>query len=183
MSNVDRVDEGWIELSSGNAFTFQNVKPEQIQIEDIAHALGNLCRFGGHSHKFYSVAEHSVLLSRFIWYERGTKDALLALLHDASEAYLVDMPRPIKHDLPQYKTLEAKIEQAILNKFGFKYPLPVWMKEYDNRMLATEKKQTMLNNKYPWVTDNLEVLDIELEFWTPDVAKIKFLERFKALTQ
>lgn len=92
---------------------------EMICIEDIAHALSNQCRFGGHLPVFYSVAQHSIIMSD----KMHESHKLAALLHDASEAYLLDIPRPIKKGLSNYKEIEDKLMTAIAAKFGFEYPL------------------------------------------------------------
>lgn len=102
-------------------------RPEMICIEDIAHSLSHQCRFGGHLPDFYSVAQHSVSVSQIV----EESDRLAALLHDASEAYLVDMPSPIKKGLPNYKMLESNLMKVIARKFGFEYPLTYKVKEAD----------------------------------------------------
>ena len=98
----------WIQTHSGIAFDLLKPTPDMIVIDDIAHALSNLCRFTGHS-KFYSVAQHSRLASFMV----SEQFALQALMHDASEAYLTDISAPLKA-LPcmaEYKKLEAKLEE------------------------------------------------------------------------
>ncbi len=115
--------------------------PETIKIEDIAHSLARQCRFGGHLPNFYSVAQHS-LNCAYITDNKELK--LAALLHDASEAYLLDIPRPIKSGLTNYKEIEDKLMMVIANKFGFEYPLPVEVKKVDEIMLETEWYALML---------------------------------------
>ncbi|MFZ4569712.1 MAG: phosphohydrolase [Bacteroidales bacterium] len=137
---------------------------EMIDIEDIAHALSNLCRFGGHLPEFYSVAQHSVLCSDII----TTRNKLAALMHDASEAYLIDVPRPIKHRLTNYKEIEDKLMILIAQKFGFLYPLHHTVKYMDEQMLKAEWNQLMLGKK---IVDNFKC-------WSPGYAKERFLERF-----
>lgn len=100
----------WIQTATGGQFWPMDPQPDEIDINDIAHALAMLCRFGGHCLRFYSVAEHSVLLSHAV----PPEHALWALLHDATEGYLVDMPRPIKAFLPGYKEAEAGIVRAVI---------------------------------------------------------------------
>lgn len=110
-------------------------KPEMFVIEDIAHALSMIPRWGGHSPWFLSVAEHS----RVVAYE--TKgDKLEALLHDASEAYLMDLPRPIKRNMPEYKAIEDGVMKVIAEKFGFQYPLSEETKLADKNRLEAEWK-------------------------------------------
>jgi hypothetical protein len=103
----------YIETASGKLYHFLNPQPDEIDIEDIALALANKCRFGGHT-DFYSVAEHSVLVALRL--PPGLQ--LAGLLHDASEAYLGDIPSPIKDELPDYRALENINQSAIEYKFG-----------------------------------------------------------------
>lgn len=114
---------------------------EMICIEDIAHALTYQCRFGGHLTKFYSVAQHSLNCSYLI---NDDKNKLAALLHDASEAYLLDIPSPIKKGLSNYKYIEDKLMAVIAEKFGFDYPLHDEVKESDKIMLELEWDCLML---------------------------------------
>ena len=108
--------------------------PDMICIEDIAHGLSNVCRFAGQIPEFYSVAHHSVLV-----HNRVQKEfRLQALLHDASEAYLGDMPSPIKRKLPAYKNVEKKLMKVIADKFGFDHKLHYSVKEADKNVLEME---------------------------------------------
>lgn len=88
-------DNSWIQTFSGRQFFPLEPRVEDVCIEDIAHGLSNLCRYAGHCECFYSVAQHCLLVSRVVPREH----ALRGLLHDASEAYLIDVPRPIKHSI------------------------------------------------------------------------------------
>lgn len=106
--------ETWIETRSGIKVDVQDPKPEQFDIKDIAYALSNTCRFNGHSAGFYSVAEHSVAVALRL----PTHLRLAGLLHDATEAYLGDIPSPIKQFLPDYKAIEARFETALAEKFA-----------------------------------------------------------------
>lgn len=115
-------------------------KLEMICIEDIAHSLSNQCRFAGHLPTFYSVAQHSVLCCLAV----DTPYKLQALLHDASEAYLVDIPRPIKPRLDNYYDIEHKLMMLIAEKYGFSYPLEDPVKAIDHKMLVFEWEHLML---------------------------------------
>jgi hypothetical protein len=110
---------GNIETASGMRYDFENPKPETILLEDIAHALSNVCRFAGHIRRFNSVAEHSVLVSRIV--EVTTNDAYwsaVALLHDGHEAYIWDAPSPVKPLLGDtFKRLGRIADEAIAAKF------------------------------------------------------------------
>lgn len=117
--------------------------PEMICIEDIAHSLSMQCRFGGHLPRFYSVAQHSLYCSYLVDDE---KLKLAALLHDASEAYLLDIPKPIKGGLSNYKEIEDNLMRLIADKFGFEYPLHPDIKRADEQMLEAEWYHLMLGN-------------------------------------
>lgn len=123
--------------------------PEMICIEDIAHALSNQCRFGGHLPSFYSVAQHSLNCSYLV---EDKKLKLAALLHDASEAYLLDIPSPVKKGLSNYKEIEDRLMKVIADKFGFAYPLHPDVKKVDELMLHVEWDSLMLQ-KEAWRFD------------------------------
>ena len=108
-----------IMLQSGAWFDFGAPASSNFTIEDIAHGLANICRYAGQCRKFYSVAEHSVLVS-----ETAVGLEFDALLHDAAEAFMGDITRPLKQMLPEYKKIEKDVEEAILTKFGLITPLP-----------------------------------------------------------
>src|SRR3954465_1994545 len=102
--------------------------PDQLDIGDIARALANVCRFGGHCRSFYSVAQHSVIVSELVEQRGGdVEDVFAALMHDASEAYLGDMPHPIKHRSSlgaAFKQAEAHLERVIAARFNIKRDVP-----------------------------------------------------------
>lgn len=117
---------------------------DMICIEDIAHALSMQPRFGGHLPSFYSVAQHSASCCALAEKEYR----LAALLHDASEAYLLDVPRPIKRRLANYMEIEHNLMQVIATKFGFEWPLPEAVKAIDEQMLQLEWDCLMLNKRF-----------------------------------
>lgn len=119
--------ENWIETRKGNKVDVQNPHPDQFDIEDIAYALSNTCRFNGHCSGFLSVAEHSVLVAQRLPDELK----LAGLLHDAAEAYLGDIPSPIKQFLPDYKHMEKKFEAAIAEKFGVVFTQDIKLADTD----------------------------------------------------
>ena len=129
------VEPGMIRTFTGKMINVFEPDPELICIEDIAHALSNLCRFGGHTRQFYSVAEHSLLVANLV----SHKHKLAALLHDASEAYLVDIPSPIKYFIPKYREYEENLMLAIAEKFGFQFPLHTDVVKADKEALKQEK--------------------------------------------
>ena len=126
-----------IRTSSGLYVNVFDPDPDTITIEDIAHSLSHQCRYGGHLPVFYSVAEHSIFCGNAVRVIESTLE-LAALLHDASEAYLLDMPRPIKYQIPQYREIEDKLMRVIAAKFGFEYPLHLIVKDVDNMALKQE---------------------------------------------
>lgn len=106
---MSRSYDGTITTWTGEAVDFDRPLEAPIRLEDIAHALGMLCRFNGHIRRFYSVAQHSVLVSRLVEPEH----ALLALFHDAPEAYIGDMTAPLKKHMRSFQELEAKFAITI----------------------------------------------------------------------
>ena len=135
----------WIRTYSKDKFDYDN--PSNIKIGDISHGLSNMCRFSGQCEQFYSVAQHSVHCSEMALKETGdTKLAKLMLLHDATEAYVVDVPRPSKAILGEvYYKQEEKVKVAIFKQFEIDYEHQYIdkLKEIDNRMLITEANQIM----------------------------------------
>lgn len=141
----------FIETYTGKKFYFTDPEPDMIDIRDIAHSLSLQCRFMGHVETFYSVAEHSVAVSCIV----DTENALAALLHDAAEAYLSDIPRPIKKLLPQYMELEEQVSQAIYSKFFLNVSHESWsdIKDADNTQLKTEAKYLLSSQGKDWIGD------------------------------
>jgi hypothetical protein len=117
-------------------------KPEMFCIEDIAHALSHQPRFSGHLKEFYTVAQHSYHCSRSVAQEH----AYTALMHDCSEAYLLDMPSPIKARMPEYKAVEDNLMKTLAEVFQFQYPIPVEVKSIDRDMLVIEWDHFMIGD-------------------------------------
>ncbi len=176
----------YIQTVSGRRFNPLDPDPEQIDIGDIALALSHQCRFGGHCRVFYSVAQHSCLVADLVQ-ERGgdTTTALWALLHDASEAYLVDLPHPLKHrsELGRlYAEYEDGLQDSILERFGLPAEPPPGVKDVDRALLATERR-TVASVVWHWPElEGYEALDMEIEAWPPDRARREFLARFERLS-
>lgn len=131
----------WIATYSGRPFFPMAPRVEDVRIADIAHALANLCRFAGHTRSFYSVAQHSVLVSRLC----DPADALWGLLHDASEAYLCDIVSPVKHTagLDGYRHIERQLQEVIAQAFGLPLHEPHSVKAADRVLLKTEQRDLM----------------------------------------
>ena len=170
----------WIQTFTGKQFWPLDPRPEEIDIRDIAHSLSNQCRFSGHCNYFYSVAEHSVRVSRLL----PQKYKLWGLLHDASEAYLVDLPRPIKlHSIlgDEYRVIEANLMDCLCIKFGITSVEPLEIKEADNIMLMTEQRDLMGKPPAPWSDTAKPDKDIICP-WLPGAAERVFLEEYHRLT-
>jgi hypothetical protein len=177
------VDKAWIQTAGGGIFHILDPRQNEILITDIGHALSMMCRFTGHVRRFYSVAEHSVLASRIVPQE----DALWALLHDASEAYIADLNRPLKHYTavgPTYMGVEEKIMKAVCLKFHLSETQPESVHKADTMMLYAEKEQLMPAKEWgtKWSEDQVAA-DVEVRCWAPDVAKTMFMHRFYQLTE
>jgi hypothetical protein len=171
--------DAWLQTYSGKQIFPLDPKPEQICIEDIAHALAMICRFNGHTHSFYSVAEHSV----FVALNVPVEHRVAALLHDASEAYLCDLPRPIKHNVAGYAEAEDRLMKVIAEKFKFSLPLAPCIKEADTRILLNEREQMLLPSEMEWPGfEDVEPLPgVQLRGWLPRNAEAAFLETFFTL--
>ena len=169
-------DAGEIATYTGEIFKPLEPDPARIHIEDIAHALANSCRFTGHVSKFYSTAQHSYYVSCLVPEEL----ALTGLLHDASEAYLSDISRPVKHapGFDFYKKFEHKLEEAVAIRFSLPFPFPPEIKAADRIMLRTEQRDLM-----PMIfrEEGEDYLDEPIIPWTPDESEERFLERFRFL--
>jgi hypothetical protein len=173
----------WIQTYTGKRFDPLRPDPELIDIRDIAHSLSNQCRFTGHSQRFYSVAEHSIHVSNFC----RPEDALYGLLHDASEAYLVDLPRPLKHDSDfgvGYRRVESRMQDAVAIAFGLSFAMPKSVKVADRNLLLTEKRDLLGPSPDLWYVgpgEEISGLDLTAEMY-PRAAELIFLRRYYALS-
>ena len=170
----------WLQVYSGDSFYPLEPEFSKVDIYDIAHSLSLLCRYGGHTKEFYSVAEHSIMVSHLV----SSDNALWGLLHDASEAYLVDLPRPIKIHMPDYIAAEKRLMRHICNNFRLNENEPTEVKEADCRITCNER--TLLNppiNQWDskWLHKPFE--NIFFMLYDPKTAEKKFLERFFQLTK
>lgn len=165
---------------SGTYFDFEMPTQSVFTIEDIAHALSHVCRFAGHTREFYSVAQHSVLVSHVV----PAADALAGLLHDAAEAFLGDVTRPLKQMLPDYRAIEKRVEAAIMSRFGLALPLPQSVKAADIRLLATEQRDLMNLRGGQWeILNNVEPLPDPIEPWDFKRARLEFINRFNEIVR
>jgi len=154
---------------------------DDIDIKDIAHALSNICRFGGHSLKFYLVAQHSVIGAEVLKEMRTSKRIQLSfLLHDAGEAYLYDIARPLKHlkEFEGYLIIQNKIDNLINEKFSVDINNQM-IKDLDNIMLSTEKRDVMPDREWSKLPTPLFR---HIKPWEPETAESQFLISFNEYT-
>ncbi len=172
--------DGAITTYSGISFWPLLPNPDDIRIDDIAHALSNQCRFVGHTRLFYSVAEHSVRVSQLC----RPEDALWGLLHDASEAYLSDVAAPLKElsQFESYRAAERLLQRLIAQRFGLAPVQPASVGEADRRMLQIEMRDLLgrTDAEVPNGGPAKGRLAITAP-WQPRVAKARFLGRFREL--
>lgn len=167
----------WIQTFTGKQFWPLEPVIKDIDIDDIAHALSLQCRYGGHCRRFYSVAEHCVHVSTAV----PAKDQIWGLLHDAAEAYLVDVPRPIKKHLSGYKEIEANLMRAICARFGLDPVQPESVTEADNRILFTEREALLSTPPAAWDFEVTPLPNVDLRCWQPRLAEDIFRDAFHSL--
>lgn len=177
VDTVRRIVGPTILLFSGEYFDFEDPERSLFDIHDIARGLSHICRFAGQCSRFYSVAEHSVYVSQIVPIEH----AFAGLMHDAAEAFVGDMAKPLKVMCPDYSAIEKRVERAVLDRFGLTLPLPPQVKEADIIMLATEQQQIMRNRDDWEYTRGRQVAEIEIKCLDPDDAYRLFVERFRHL--
>lgn len=170
--------DAWIVTYSGNKFNVFNPNSSSVNIEDIAHALAMCTRFNGHLKHYYSIAEHCWHMSYLV----EPQFALAALMHDAAEAYLSDIPRPIKGLLPQIKLIEG----GVINTIFDHYRISMWSDtifKFDRALCLAEAEQAGMSTQ-DWFEghDIYGHVDTVIRFWDWNTAKEKFLERFNELT-
>ena len=171
----------WIQVRSGGKFYPLDPRPEEIHITDIAHALSHVVRFTGHTSKPLSVAQHSVMVS---WY-CDPADALWGLLHDASEAYLSDIARPVKQmpEMAPYREAERRLMAVICDRFGLPREMPESVRRADEMMLATESRDLMAPRHPEWERWIGEVpsLPAPMTTWGADASREWFVSRYVLL--
>ena len=167
-----------ISTLSGRFFDLLAPEDYEYCIDEIAEALSNICRYTGHVKKFYSVAEHSVLVSHIV----PPRLALAGLLHDASEAFVGDVSSPLKKLLPEYKAIEERIQKAIADHYGIPYPFPHEIHEADKRMYWRERIDVAPGPRDTlWHQDLAATRKVQASGMKPLMAKRYFLARFKEI--
>jgi hypothetical protein len=171
----------FIETYTGRAFYPLAPNIEGLTILDIAHALSNQCRYSGHVRFFFPTAQHCCLLAEWLVNRGGSAlDALQILMHDAPEAYLVDVPRPIKQFMPQYRIWDFKINNVIREWMGWKFlPIPSFQDELDSRVIVDERAALFSASGLDW-GHKLEPLGVRIEPWSPEHAEKQFLLQYAA---
>ena len=164
---------------SGHVFHFALPGHSMLSVEDIAHSLANLCRFGGHTTPFYSFAQHAVLTSRLV----PPGDALAALFHDAPKAVLGNVQTALKPLLPDYCALEARVLQAIHQKLHLPWPVPASIRTAGLVLRATERRDLLPPHELAWPElAGVTPLPGRLVPLPPEVAREAFLQRYHELT-
>lgn len=164
---------------SGHVFHYATPAHSVLTLEDIAHALSNLCRYGGHTRTFYSYAQHAVLVSRLV----PPADRLAALLHDAPKAVLGNVQTALKPLLPDYRAMEERVLQAIHQRFGLPWPVPASIHAAALIVRATERRDLMPQHTAAWPElDGIQPLDQPILPMSPDTARRNFFARYRDLT-
>lgn len=180
MSAPERIGD-WMQTFRGRAFWPMDPRADEVHIDDIAHSLAMQCRYAGHTRWHYSVAQHSYYVSHLV----PAEHALWGLLHDAAEAYLVDLPRPVKRSPgigSHYVEAERRVMDAICDRFGLPREEPPEVKVADDRVLLAEKRDLMAPAPMPWRETGLRPMPVPIERLAPDQACAMFRDRFRELT-
>lgn len=142
---------GAISTWSGGYIDPLDPNPLDINLADVAHALARLCRYNGHVEGFLSVARHSIWVSERVWSETGdTTLALSGLLHDGAEAYLSDVPRPVKRQLAEFQAYDAAMDEAVMRAFGLPFPIPAEVMDADRHVLLNVELPSPAGARHTW---------------------------------
>lgn len=174
----------WIETYTGKKFYFLSPHPAMIEIEDIAHALSQTCRFSGHTREFYSVAQHCINVSDLLMHKYHDPElALEGLFHDSAEAYLTDIATPVKKHLPEYEVMEDRILRAIHRKYNIHESTTDRVKDADTCMLLSEAKAFLPSEGKDWAQKYMTTFPLKenLRGWSPEVARFEYKILFQTL--
>lgn len=173
----------WMQTFTGKQFYPADPHSDDYDINDVAHALSQLCRYGGHTSRFYSVAEHSILMSEVAEELFGLEGAYEALMHDGSEAYLPDIPKPVKNSFPAIDKAAQAIEKDFNRFFCIPFPMSPEIKDIDTRIVVDEKQALMnTHGNVKWHKYNdVWPLGVDIRCLSPVEAEAIFLKRFRRL--
>jgi uncharacterized protein len=170
---------GYITLKGGAKLDLFNPDPNVMTIEVIAHGLSNLCRFCGQINTFYSVAQHSVLVASNVpW-----KDAFVGLMHDATEAFCADLPKPIKQIMPEYEELEGRMWKALCDRYPLPAELPSSVHKMDIILAITEARDLLPGNDLNRLNPDVTPLTETIKPWPPHKAKKEFLITYELMRE
>lgn len=173
--NVHSSGDGVFNAASGLLINLKQPTVEMICIDDIASALSKICRFGGHSNDFYSVAQHSVLVAKLAP-EYLCREALL---HDAAEAYLGDVIKPLKNLIGSaYEDIEHRFMVAICKKFNLSVDNLYEIKKYDKQALSLEHEYYIMGDIVKWF-ETMESINLNPDTWDHATAKANFWMFYK----
>lgn len=164
---------------TGRQFWPLDPRPDEVDIADIVHSLSNQCRFAGHCESFYSVAQHSMIVADLV----PDGDRRWALLHDAAEAYLVDLPRPIKRGSAmgeEYSRVEDRLLRVIAERFDLSWPMPESVKHADEVALATEARDLMKVPPAAWTLHGAPMRAVINPFG-PRLAASEFMRQLRGV--
>lgn len=172
---IDRLAGGFMQTFTARAFWPLSPNPDDVCVEDIAHSLSMQCRYAGHCIEYYSVAEHAVLMYDHV-VEHSEDPAVWwwALHHDDAEAYLVDVPRPVKASLPGYAAAEWAVMNCIAEALSSPGPMPSIVKQFDNRIISDERANLRAMD---WGYVPPVPLGVDLKCWSPKEAEEAYLDR------
>jgi hypothetical protein len=177
----------WIQTATDIAFDPIHPDPQLVSLEDIAHSLSMQCRFAGHIHgsQIYSVAQHCVhVYQQVAQWTKHIPALKAALLHDASEAYLVDLPAPLKNSElgPVYYQIERRVSNAIGDRFGVcLVPVPLVVQHADLVMRETERRDLKGPAPRPWDVAHVDPATRQVQAWGSTAAKREFLNACRQL--
>lgn len=179
VENDNRIGDWFVGFGGRRVWPF-DLRADDFNIEMIAHSLSNICRFGGHCREFYSVAQHSLLVSGML----PDSLKLCGLLHDATEAMMgFDCPRPVKIGIPQIRVVEHEQWPTIAAKFYLPNPIPAQVKDADNVALLTERRDLLDDTGHRWGLEDLyQPAPVKITPVPPIVAKRLFLAKYEELT-
>jgi uncharacterized protein len=172
----------FIETYTGRAFYPLDPVADALSIIDIAHAIANQCRYSVHTAFHYSIAQHCCLLAAWLAENGGSAlDCLQLLMHDAAEAYLVDVPRPVKQFMPEYRVWDAKVNDCIRKWMGWSdIPIPAFQDELDSRIIVDERAALMDKARRNDWGHKLAPVGVQINPWTPVQAEKQFLMQYAA---